>query len=141
MRNRLTWRKKSSQDLGSILTKVTEIVTELLFRQKTMSDLIAAAERRRLDRSEKIRITAFSPEPDRLVSTVKGETDIYTTRITLRPKRGHFCTCQDWQQRGRSVGPCKHVLALAQFYTNELAPKVNAVENELDKIVDLSLNF
>ena len=38
----------------------------------------------------------------------------YFPSITLDGKRGFNCTCPDLRSRGHLIGPCKHVISLAQ---------------------------
>lgn len=42
----------------------------------------------------------------------KGE--VHHPRITLEGRRSFNCTCQDKVKHAREVGPCKHVISLAQ---------------------------
>ena len=41
-------------------------------------------------------------------------------RIVLLGQRSFNCTCKDKAQRGRQVGPCKHVISLAQAAIKQL---------------------
>lgn len=50
-----------------------------------------------------------------LTGVVTGAKKRHQCRITLGPRRGFACTCPDFTFRGRKVGPCKHVLALAEL--------------------------
>jgi len=46
--------------------------------------------------------------------------EIYTSRITLVPRRAFNCNCQD-RKRADQVGPCKHVISLAQAGLRQMA--------------------
>jgi len=95
----------------------------------TLHDLLDAGEVKRLARSQKVSISEAKVQDTRIVGSVVGSKNIYFTRITLFPKRGFYCSCPDCGQRGRRVGPCKHVLALAQWGLDEIemdAPETDA---------------
>jgi predicted nucleic acid-binding Zn finger protein len=140
MRNRLTWEKKAGlvQDLQMHVLELTRAVDELEFRLVTMDALVAAAERRRLDRSEAITVVTMAEDASRINAVIQGETGKYNTRITLKPQRGHHCTCPDWERNGRRVGPCKHVLALALTYKRE---KLLGRAKELEKLGGIVRNI
>jgi hypothetical protein len=55
---------------------------------------------------------------------VQGVTNVYHPWITIRPRPGHHCDCPDWQQNGRRVGPCKHVLRLGEEWQDVLITKL-----------------
>jgi hypothetical protein len=40
---------------------------------------------------------------------------------------GHHCTCPDWQKNGTRVGPCKHVLRLAEVWLDVLVEKLESL--------------
>jgi 2'-5' RNA ligase len=80
--------------------------------------LISKGEQRRLGRQDSaFRKIIFDGRV--LEAEVQGRTGSYTTRITFNPP-AHRCTCPDWEQNGRRVGPCKHVLQLAQGWSERL---------------------
>lgn len=101
------------------LNSVIRYKDELKGMLELTNDLIKAGEARRLGRAEPIRPTDVHYDTRQITATVKGETGIYQTRITLPPKRGHHCTCPDWVQNGKTIGPCKHVLALGLYWQNQ----------------------
>ncbi len=87
--------------------------------------LLNKAEHKRSDRARAVRIEQVTFDGLVLRATVKG-TDTYKTRITFFPRPGHHCDCLDWTQNARTVGPCKHVVALASHWDDVL---VNRLEN------------
>lgn len=93
-----------------------------------MQRLVARGEARRLGRTSDIAILRASFDGDRLVATVQGRSGNYETRITMRPRPGHRCTCPDWEQNGLRVGPCKHVLRLGEAWWERVANKLAALE-------------
>jgi hypothetical protein len=108
-------------------------ISDLTDTGNTLSILIGKGESRRLGRAAQgVRITDAKEESggNRITAHPAGSRgEKYDTRITLAPRRGHHCTCMDWQQRGRSVGPCKHVLALAlHWQNNELIPELESLQ-------------
>lgn len=78
--------------------------------------LIEKGEARRLGRMTDVKVRSVTFDGDRLVAKVEGSTGTYETRITFFPRPGHRCTCPDWVQNGVRVGPCKHVLKLADLW-------------------------
>lgn len=101
------------------LNSVIRYKDELKGMLELTNDLIKAGEARRLGRAEPIKPTDVHYDTRQITAKVKGETGIYQTRITLPPKRGHHCTCPDWVQNGKTIGPCKHVLALGLYWQNQ----------------------
>lgn len=107
----------------------------------TLEALIHAGEARRLGRTDDVKIASAKGNARQITAIVQGTSGRYDTRITLSPKRGHHCTCPDWQKRGKQVGPCKHVLALARYWRetevipalDNLAEGVGAVLKDFNK--------
>lgn len=124
-----------------LASAITFWLTVLRFHNDTMNDLIAAGNARRLGRIDGIRIrrvevTGSRNHPSAIVADVQGTTSNYNTRITISPKRGHHCTCPDWEKNGARVGPCKHVLALGTYWLNErVLPAVSQVGSRLIPLV------
>ena len=110
---------------------------ELLIEYKIMSEameaLIKTAEERRLGRISDIKVGPISfVDGQKIVATVTGATGTYQTHIRILPRRGHQCTCPDWVKNGRTVGPCKHVLALGTLFRDEhLVPVLLKINNGL----------
>lgn len=103
----------------SALESVQKQADDLAATSATLDRLIAAGEARRLGRTSDIKVMSPRFDGQKLTSTMQGRTGVYDTRITFLPRAGHHCTCPDWQQRGRQVGPCKHVLALGEYWRDE----------------------
>ena len=88
------------------------------------TDLIATGDVNRTARAHQVTVlnatyTIVDDATRRIVSEVAGSTGtVYETRITILPSKGYHCNCPDKHGRGR-VGPCKHVLALAQHWLGE----------------------
>lgn len=89
--------------------------------------LISKGEARRLGRTSDIRVTRADFDGNRVTARVIGTTGQYDTRITVRPTPGHRCTCPDWQKNGPRVGPCKHVLRLAEVWLDVLVEKLESL--------------
>lgn len=99
---------------------------------RTLDDLIAKGEARRLRRSE-TEVTVREAHLDDTESTiygkVEGTTNLWNARIRLAPRRGFHCDCPDSLERGREVGPCKHVLALAKHWKAEyVGPSIRQIK-------------
>lgn len=92
-----------------------------------MNRLISKGEARRLGRTSDIRLLNKGFDGNKVWAKVQGATGRYDTRITVRPQPGHRCTCQDWQQNGARVGPCKHVLRLAEEWVDVLIAKLETM--------------
>lgn len=100
--------------------ETTTANAENLIEQASLMDrLISKGEARRLGRTQHIKMKSVSFDGNRISARIQGTTGDYDTRITLKPKPGHHCTCPDWERNGRKVGPCKHVLRLGQYWRDE----------------------
>ena len=66
-----------------------------------------------------------------VASVVRGSSGNYACAIVFNP-RGFRCTCPDSQQRGRQVGPCKHVIATA----NAAMEKVKVAGADADSALE-----
>jgi hypothetical protein len=127
----------SVADIGNMIASVTKWKDELGVILANLDALIAAGEARRLGRVTGIEIQDMSFDGERVNAVVKGKTGTYQTRVTFLPKRGHRCTCPDWEQNGRYVGPCKHVLALGQaFKVGRVLPALDSLEDRLMGILE-----
>lgn len=106
------------QSVKSALETATTRANDLVGQAELMERLIAKGESRRLGRTSDINVGQVRFEGSSINAKMQGVTDDYDTRITLKPP-GHHCTCPDWAQNGKRVGPCKHVLRLGQFWRDE----------------------
>lgn len=97
---------------------------DLNFQVDLMMRLMDKGEARRLGRTSDIRVLRTWYDGDRVTANVMGTKDLYETRITIRPRPGHHCECPDWAQNGMRVGPCKHVLKLAEEWWQVLVAKL-----------------
>jgi len=121
------------------INAVVSYKEDLAAQVHLIADLIRAGESRRLDRVTPIRPTDVKFDGKRITAVVQGTSGTYETRITLPPVRGHHCTCMDWQKNGKTVGPCKHVLALGIYWQDRrLEPALAALETRLGSILDHS---
>lgn len=130
-------RNASADSLSKLLIAVQQLRDELALQESTMEALIAAGEARRLDRSERIQVRSARLESGVILGDIRGQTDDYKARITLKPKRGFNCTCPDKMERGYQVGPCKHVLALGKFWmATQVKPALALMEDRLVSILE-----
>jgi len=107
-------------ELKGLLDRLQGRVDTYAGHAATMQILINAGEARRLGRTRDITIDEVQFRNGRVLAQILGSSGkSYETRITLSPKRGHHCTCSDWQQNGRRIGPCKHVLALGHYWLDQ----------------------
>lgn len=93
---------------------------DLVEQTNLMTALIAKGEARRLGRASDIRLLDVQYDGKQVAARVRGTMDTYNTRITIRPRPGHNCTCPDWEKNGKQVGPCKHVLKLGEEWLDRL---------------------
>lgn len=132
------------QGVAGSLAAVQRYKDDLANQVTVMEALIAAGEARRLGRTTDIKVKSVNPvrggqgELTQLQAVMAGLTDDYRTRITIAPKRGHFCTCPDWEQNGRRVGPCKHVLALGQYGLTQVTAEADRLQDGLVSILERS---
>ncbi len=77
--------------------------------------LLNIADPARLDRAFSRDVISYTVEGDRALARVESADDpeTYQTMIVVGRFRSYNCQCPDRHYRGRSVGPCKHVLSLA----------------------------
>ena len=129
---------RATSRLPGLMSSTQTWISELRDQVTLMAALKAAGEKRRLGRIQGIRVKDMQWDGKRVQATVEGsQGDTYTTRITVSPKRGHHCTCPDWKRRGRSVGPCKHVLALGNVWLKErVIPALDGLENRLVSVLE-----
>lgn len=126
-------------EIAKAMASVQTYNTELRILADTLKVLIQAAESRRLGRISDIRVNHIRFDGKQITSEVTGTTGVYDTRITVLPSRGHHCTCPDWMQNGRRVGPCKHVLALGTAFRDlRLVPAIDRVSSALENILEHS---
>lgn len=85
--------------------------------------LLSKAEGRRSERMKTVRIDKVMFNGRVLSAIIRG-TDTYNTRVTFFPRPGHHCECLDWSQNAKTVGPCKHVLALASHWDDVLVDRL-----------------
>lgn len=136
----------SLAEIERSLVAIQAWVRVLELHEQVLNALIAAGEARRLGRTDgiqiaKVSLIGSSNNPSAIVAKVQGQSDMYLSRITILPKRGHYCSCPDWEQNGRQVGPCKHVLALGKFWQAERVwPAMNHVKLALSPLAS-DLNF
>lgn len=119
------------------LDRASEKLQILEEHSDTIEALIDAGEARRLDRVDAVRLRNVRWSSGRILGEAnsKGSDNVYDVRITMSP-RGHHCTCLDWQVRGKSVGPCKHVLALGYYWrSNRITPALEKMDTALKKAV------
>lgn len=86
--------------------------------------LIEKGETRRLGRTSDVSVQDATFRQGALEARMRGTQGTYYTRIRFFPRPGHFCECPDWQQNGPRIGPCKHVLRLAEVWEDELIGKL-----------------
>ena len=132
------FRALSNTEIENHYKVVGDYLTMLLGFQETIEALIRAGMRRRLDRVGQVRVQKMDFNGNQLSGEVRGSRgDLYTPRITFQP-RGHFCTCPDWQSRGKTVGPCKHVLALGiQWKEDRLDSMISGLDDRLMGILEM----
>lgn len=119
-----------------LLESVNKYVDTVKTHLTLMDALIARGEARRFGRISDVKVRDIRVHGSRLVAEVAGVQDIYMARISLNP-RGHHCTCPDWQKNGPKVGPCKHVLALAQAWKDRtVLPAVESLSDRLMGILE-----
>ena len=113
----------TSDDLNAIQSFLESgllLLKDLRANQQLVADLLAKGEARRLGRVTGIGVGRINNEGHRVSAQVRGTSGTYDVRITISPQRGHHCECLDWSKNGRQIGPCKHVLALAQAWKERM---------------------
>jgi hypothetical protein len=134
------WLGDSDKGIDSLLDKVTEVQTYLEKLKDvtvTIKELVYHSDPVRIDRSLRVKVNDLQFDGSTLRANVDGETSGYKTRITLSPRRGFNCTCADRAERGRLVGPCKHVIATGQeFWKTLLLPEIQRLEEALEVLLE-----
>ena len=131
-----TMQAGSGDVLQAIKTHADDIASlrdEILLHRTTIEALIRAGEARRLGRTGGIQAATINYDGHAIWARIRGTSGLYDTRITVLPKRGHHCTCPDWERNGQTIGPCKHVLALGQTWLHShVEPAFNAINEQLE---------
>ena len=104
----------ASQYMASHLPDPGKDEAFLNLQSDLLDRLISKGESRRLGRTSDIDLMSVSFNGSRVEAWIQGQAVVYDTRITFWPHPGHKCTCPDWVRNGLRVGPCKHVLRLAE---------------------------
>jgi len=130
---------KVQGEIATSMTGVHTYIEELKLIGMILQALIKAGEARRLGRVAGMQVGPMRFDGRIIEAEVRGSTGIYSPHITILPSRGHYCTCPDWMQNGRKIGPCKHVLALGTaFRDTRLVPALDRVANALMGILEHS---
>ena len=126
------------QGISNQIQAIQQWGATLAFQAQTMRALITAGEKRRLGRVSQIQIKNLKYDGQHVDGTMLGsQGNVYHTRITILPRRGHQCDCPDWKQRGRTVGPCKHVLRLGQEWLEaHVLPALEGLEDRLIGVLE-----
>lgn len=128
------------QETQESITLLQDYLDAINYFAQVLSRLLEVSEDKRVQRSEKTFVKEYEMKNQRIEGVVESQTTQgrieYKTRITFDP-RGHRCECPDWQQRGRTVGPCKHVVALGRaFWEHTLVPDLEYVQRSVKDVVD-----
>lgn len=129
----------AQSDLHKILDSVQEWADLLQLHHNTLEKLIDVAEGKRHLRSKGIKVVTLEYGDDVIKGTVEGSTgNTYHPHITIQPRRGHYCTCPDWQRNGRRLGPCKHILALSKDARSTVLDNlIEGLQTRLAEVEDL----
>lgn len=126
-----------TRSISGSLDSLLERRDDLVYQARTMRRLIKAAEARRLGRISGIEPITVNFDGQKIQAKMKGRTNDYNTRISIRPQTGHICTCPDWKRNGRRVGPCKHVLALGTHWLEtKVLPTMGRMDRALLRVLD-----
>ncbi len=115
----------TSAELNEALAKTVTLIACVVEYAAAMEALIAKGEAGRARRSlKKIEVLEVTLKDDRIQAVVRGVTDVYNPRITVKPHRSFACNCPDSQRQAVDVGPCKHTIALARYWLAGLEPRM-----------------
>lgn len=131
--------KAMFDNVRDMLKEFTNYMMSLRFTADALHDLVTASEDGRYKRSENVDVTNlnFDGKSIRGNTKSKGGSDTYLTQITLQPKRGFNCTCEDKSRHGKWEGPCKHTIALGRvFWEDDLQNELNEIENAFGDLMD-----
>jgi uncharacterized Zn finger protein len=118
-------RIASVEDLGEeIQDQVAAIQKRVVAYQRhanIMQSILDHGEARRLERSFKVSVKNFSFQKNKVKAVMHGSQGAtYNTYLEVSGQgEKHDCDCPDFVGRGRSVGPCKHILHLSRYWLNE----------------------
>lgn len=139
---------RSRQDTATRMTASFRVsfahINQRLRELETVGSLLDLGEHYRMQRSKRrsieiLKVSQIEDDGVRAVmARVRGVNDIYNVRIRFTSVAGHswfHCTCPDTTQRGHSVGPCKHTLALAQHRWDTLVPELEDVWLHMDSLL------
>ena len=139
IRDRVVARHLSASTI-SLVNSVQTYASQLELHTSTIQALMQAGEARRLQRMNLDAVVVHRFDASLIEAKVKGTEGVYNTRITFTPKRGHRCTCPDWQRSGLRVGPCKHVLALgAKWMDDFVTPAKERLDDTISTILERAI--
>lgn len=129
-------------DFRTAIASIHDRLTHL----ESADRLMQIGERRRTARSESnpIEVLGFDSIDDErgkgIAGRIHGVGDIYEVRILShipigQGRRAYRCTCEDSRRRGRAVGPCKHTLALARAWHQQLLGELTELAEGLEPVM------
>jgi hypothetical protein len=111
------------------LDTLNDLLGYHMVRGVAVRTMVKDADPRRVQRAAKVNVTTARTDDDETVyGECVGNSSKRTYQIVIRPQpvgdeKPCECSCPDNRQRGREVGPCKHIVAVANIWlTGEVYP-------------------
>lgn len=133
----MTLATQLRDDFRSVMGHIHQQVAHL----ESAERLLRLGEVRRTERSTSapIEVLEITPFHDAQGCGVRGRVQgvhaIYEVRVCssvpIGTHRVYHCSCLDSVQRGRAVGPCKHTLALAKVWHEQLMCELMPIADAL----------
>ena len=128
------------QDLAVAAAQAAAYAATLQGHQMLVARLLSTSDGRRVERADDVAVTevGWVPGSDFVLAARGGAgRTSYYVRISLGAKPSHRCTCPDWRFRAATLGPCKHVLAVAVKYQEDmLRPEMERALTALKGVVE-----
>lgn len=104
------------------LDTINDLLGYHMLRGVVVRGMVRDAEPRRVQRAAKVNVTTARTDDDETVyGECVGNSSGNTYQIVIRPQpvgdeKPYECGCADYRKRGHEVGPCKHIIAVAQHW-------------------------
>jgi len=135
--------RTAQSNIETLIKSIVDWRKLLELHVETLNALERLAEDKRKLRADGLKTKQIDYTDDRISGEVVGSKgDVYHPHVTIRPRRGHYCTCPDWARNGRRVGPCKHILKLVKDAKDGiLADAISSLDGRVSDVEDLLVDI
>lgn len=131
-----------AQDMTNVVEVMLERVKLVEEMNNWINRLLGGSEAGRLKRAKEVKITDFQNQAWSRITgeaTTKDWKIVYQPRISMRPRQVFGCTCPDHMNRRGRKGPCKHVIALGNYWQEDTSfdGLLGALQSLVKKVGDI----